>query len=165
MTAERRPSCLAQAAVRLRDGSSRLISTSQSGADGGLWHRDPPSWRGHQLLPVRVGYAELAARSSPVGWSTDPSPTQLKSHRTMSELWFQDGINCLRQSSLIGILSKRASLPTVVSQGQTWEVGALRREGVYGGALQSAASELGGLLSRIPWPLLKTGHLSSDPGG
>lgn len=52
-------------------------------------------------------------------------------------------------------MSKRASLPTVVSEGQTREVGALRQEEVSGGALESAVTELGGLLSGRPWPLLR----------
>lgn len=121
----------------------------------GRFGTETASWRGHQLLLVRLGYAEMAAGSSLVGWSTDPSHTQLKSHRTMSELWFQAGINYLHQSPLIGSLSKRASLPAVVSEGQTQEVGTLRQEEVYGGAPQSTVTELGGLLSRRPWPLLR----------
>lgn len=40
-------------------------------------------------------------------------------------------------------------------------MGALRQEEVYGGALQSTATEL---LSGRPWPSLKMGHLSSVPG-
>lgn len=49
----------------------------------------------------------------------------------------------------------------MLSEGQTGEVGALRQEEVYGGALQSTATEL--LLGR-PQPPLKMGHLSSVPG-
>lgn len=93
-----------------------------------------------------LGYAETAAGSSPVGWFTH---IQLKYSEQRLSFGFKLGL-ITSVVSLIGSTSKRASLPTVVSEGQTPEVGALRQAGVYGGALQSAATELGGFYPGDP---------------